>query len=181
MVPTCVLQTPPPLPSATMYFTNNGHITGTSGTNTISFETFQLLRIGSSDGTIRVPSAIPMSEKPYLKEMVVDLFFWKIKSLAVNSVFSFADLVATIATYFNFNTSSVEIEAATAADRIRAAFFLVEYLTSLGFRNQYGTPVSYRPGDTWLAHLHYFTFRSALNAIPFIFVSRTRYFLSILF
>ena len=118
-----------------MSFTNTCPTTGTSGTNTVSFGSFQLLKIGSSDGTIRVPSAIPMLEKPYRKSMVADLFFRKVKALAVDSAFSSADLVATIATYFDFNTSSAEIEAATAAERIRAAVFQVEYLTGLGFRN----------------------------------------------
>ena len=122
------------------------------------------MKVGSSDGTIRVPAAIPMSENLYRKVMVVDLFFRKIKALSVNCAFSSADLVATIATYFDFNTNSAKIEAATAAERIRAAVFQVEYLTGLGFRNQYGTPVSYRPGYTRPAHLHYFAFRSTLRA-----------------
>ena len=135
MAPIRVLQTQPLLPSATMSFTNTCPTTGTSGTNTVSFGSFQLLKIGSSDGTIRVPSAIPMLEKPYRKSMVADLFFRKVKALAVDSAFSSADLVATIATCFDFNTSSAEIEAATAAERIRAAVFQVEYLTGLGFRN----------------------------------------------
>ena len=125
MAPTRVLLTPPLLPFATMTFTNYGHTTGTSGTKTLSFGTFQLVKVGSSDGTIRVPSAIPMSEKPYRKAMVADLFFRKVKALAVDSAFSSADLVATIATYFDFNTSSAEIEAAKAAAGIRAAIFQV--------------------------------------------------------
>ena len=135
MAPIRVLQTQLLLPSATMSFTNTCPTTGTSGTNTVSFGSFQLLKIGSSDGTIRVPSAIPMLEKPYRKSMVADLFFRKVKALAVDSAFSSADLVTTIATYFDFNSISAEIEAATAAERIRAAVFQVEYLTGLGFRN----------------------------------------------
>ena len=55
--------------------------------------------------------------------MVADLFFRKIKVLAVNSAFSSAGLMSTIATYFDFNTSSAEIEAATVVERIRAAVF----------------------------------------------------------
>ena len=150
-----------------MAFTNYGHTTGTtgtSGTNIVSFGSFKLLKVGCRDGTIRVPSAILMSEKPYRKAMVADSFFREVKALTVDSVFSSTDLVATIATYFDFNTSSAEIEAATAAERIRATIFQVEYLTGLGFRNQYGTPVSYRQGDTRQVHLHYFAFRSALRA-----------------
>ena len=96
--------------------------------------------------------------------MVADLFFRKIKVLAVNSAFSSAGLMSTIATYFDFNTSPAEIEAVTVVERIRATVFQVEYLTVLGFRNQYRVPVSYRPGDTRPVHLHYFAFRSALRA-----------------
>ena len=164
MASTRILLTPPLLPSATMAFTNYGHTTGTSGTSTVSFGSFQLVKVGSSDGTIGVPSAIPMSAKLYRKAMVADLFFRKVKALAVDSAFSSADLVATIATYFDFNTSSAEIEATKVAARIRAAVFQVEYLTGLGFRNQYGTPISYRQGDTRPANLHYFAFRSAIRA-----------------
>ena len=104
-----------------------------------------------------------MSKKPYRKAMVADLFFRKLKALAVDSASFSADLVATIATYFDFNTSSAVIEAATSAERIRAAVFQVEYLTGLGFRNQYGTPVSYSQGDTRPVNLHYFAFRSAFR------------------
>ena len=135
-------------------------MTGTSGNNIISFGS--LMRVDTSDGMVRVLSAIPMSEKPYRKAMVADFFFQKIKALVVNSAFSSVDLVATIATYFDFNTSSVEIEEATTADKTSAAVFKVDYLASLGFRNQCGTPVSCRP-----ANLTSFDFRSVTRASAF--------------
>lgn len=108
-------------------------MTGTSGNNIISFGS--LKRVDTSDGMVRVLSDIPMSEKPYRKAMVADFFYQKIKALVVNSAFSSVDLVATIATYFDFNTCSAEIEAVAAVDKISAAVFKVDYFASLGFRN----------------------------------------------
>ena len=55
--------------------------------------------------------------------MVANLFFRVIKGLGIDSSFSSADLVATIATYFDFNTSSVEIEATAAVNFILATLF----------------------------------------------------------
>ena len=97
------------------------------------------MEVGSSARTIRVPTALPMSEKPYRKAMVADIFFRKIKALALESDFSSADLVVTFATYFDFNTGSAEIESVAAANKIHDAVFCVENLIGLGFRNQYGT------------------------------------------
>ena len=139
MAPRRVLQTPPPLPSATMAITKLGHTIGTSGNPLNTFGSFQLMEVGSSARTIRVPTALPMSEKPYRKAMVADIFFRKIKALALESDFSSADLVVTFATYFDFNTGSAEIESVAAANKIHDAVFCVENLIGLGFRNQYGT------------------------------------------
>ena len=135
-------------------------MTGTSGNNIISF--WSLIRVDTSDGMFRVLSAIPMSEKPYRKAMVADFFYQKIKALVVNSAFFSVDLVATIAIYFDFNTSSAESEAVAAVDKISAAVFKVDYLASLGFRNQCGTPISCRP-----ANLTYFDFCSVTRASVF--------------
>ena len=130
MAPRRVLQTPPPLPSATMAITKLGHTTGTSGNPLNTFGAFRLMEVGSSARTIRVPTALPMSEKPYRKAMVADIFFRKIKALALESDFSSADLVATIATYFDFNTGSAEIESAAAAIRFTMPFFTLRTLSA---------------------------------------------------
>ena len=122
-----------------MAITKLGHTTGNSGNVLNSFGSFQLMEVGSSAKTIRVPTALPMSEKPHRKATVANIFFRKIKALLLESDFSSADQVATIATYFDFNTESAEIESTAAADKIHDAFFRVENLIGLGFRNQYGT------------------------------------------
>ena len=92
--------------------------------------------------------------------MVVALFYRKIKTLAIDSFFSFSDLVATIVTYFDFNTSSTEIEVALAVNKICAA-------TGLGFRNQYGNPVFCNPNEPHPAHFTYSDFRSVMRADSF--------------
>lgn len=141
MVPRRVLQNPPLLPSATMSFTNNIHTTGTAGENIISFESYQLMEVGTSSKAIWVPAALLILKKIYYKAIMTKLFFHKIKALAFDSSFSSSNLVATIVTYFNSNMNSVVIDAATSVNKIRAAVFHVENLTSLGSRNQYETPV----------------------------------------
>ena len=82
----------------------------------------------------------------------------------LESDFSSANLVATIATYFDFNTGSAEIESAAAADKIHDADFRVENLIGPGFRNQYGTQIYCRPNEPRTANLTYFAFRSAVRA-----------------
>lgn len=155
MAPRSVLQIQTHLLSATMSFTNNGHTTCISGNK------YLLMEVDTSIKMIRVPTVLPMSEKPYRDTMVVELFR-NIKALAVDSSFSPAELVATIATYFDFNTSSAESEAATVTYKICSAIFQVDNLTSLGFRNQYGTPVLCRPNEPRPAHLTYLDFRSMI-------------------
>ena len=162
-----VLHSPPPLPSITMSFTNTDHTTGTSDRNFTSFESYQLMEVGTSAKKIQVPMALPMSDKLYRKAMTADLFFRKIKALAVGSSFSSEDLVATIATYFDFHTGSVEIEAAKAVNIIRATVYQVKNLTGLGFRNQYGTPILCHLNKPCPANLTYFAFRSVLRAYSF--------------
>ena len=95
---------------------------------------------------------------------MTNIFFRKIKALAFDSSFSSSNLVAIIVTYFNFNMNSVVIEAATVVNKIRVAVFHVENLTSLGFRNQYETPVFCRLNEPRPAHLIYFDFCSVMRA-----------------
>ena len=170
MAPKRVLLTPLPLPSATMTFghhnnTNNTmNTSGTSGIGGGSFGVYKLISVGTSDRTIRVPSVLPMSERPYRKAMVANLFFRKIEALASDPSFTSADLISTIATYFDFNTSPAENEATAAADKIRAAVFHVDNLTGLGFRNQFGADVAFDMASSRPANLRYFAFRSMLRA-----------------
>ena len=117
------------------------NITSASDIGGAAFGGYKLVTVGTSEQTIWVPVSLPMSERPYRKVMVANLFFRKIKALAVDSDFTSADLVSTIATYFNFNTSSAENEAAAAAKTIRATVFNVSNLTGLGFQNQLGATV----------------------------------------
>ena len=49
--------------------------------------------------------------------MVVNLFFRYIKALAIDSLLPSINIVITIDTYFDFNKSSVEIEAEMTADK----------------------------------------------------------------
>ena len=76
-----------------------------------------------------------MSERPYHKIMVANISVRKIRALEVKPFFSSTDLVATIFTYFDFNTSSVDMEVVTVVDKIRAVFY-VKNLINLDFRNQ---------------------------------------------
>ena len=92
-----------------------------------------------------------MSERPYRKAVVANLFFRKIKALVVDSVFISADLISTIAVYFNFNTSPAEDEAAAAAETIRDAVFHVGNLTGLGFQN-----FNSRPNRSYEENYHSF-------------------------
>ena len=137
--------------------TNNGHTTGTSDN---TFGSYQLLAVGTSDRTIRVPIPLPMSQLPYCKVMVVGLFFSTIKGLATDSTLSSVDLVSTIVGYFDFNISSVEEEGMVAAKKNRTAIFKLEKITGLGFRNHKGGSVSFDPNDTRPADLTHFAFRS---------------------
>ena len=96
--------------------------------------------------------------------MVANLFFRKIEALASDSSFTSADLISTIDTYFDFNTSPAENEATAAADKIRAVVFHVDNLTGLGFRNQFGADVALDMASSRPANLRYFAFRSMLRA-----------------
>jgi len=111
-----------------------------------------------------VPVPLPMSQLPYRKAMVADLFFGTIKGLALDSAFSSADLIATTAGYFGFNTSSAEDEATVASAKIRAAIFNVEHLTGLGFRNRKGDTVSFDSTGVRPKDIRYFAFRSVFTA-----------------
>ena len=115
--------------------TNNGQ---TSGNSDNALGSYHLLAVGTSDRTIRVTVPLPMSQSPYRKEMVADLFFGTIKGLVMDSTLFSADFVVNIAGYFDFNTSLAEEKAMVAAQKIRATIFKVELLTGLGFRNHKG-------------------------------------------
>ena len=182
MAPRWVLQTPPPLLSVTMAITKLSHTTDTSDHALNFFGSFELMEVGSSAKTIRIPTALPISKKPYHKAMVTDIFSRKIKALALESDFFSVDLVATIATYFDFNTGSTESESATVADTIYDAVFRVENLINLGFRNQYGTHIHCHPNEPRSANLSYITL-FALRCGPQLLTveDRTTSFLLILF
>ena len=174
MVPNRVLLTQSPLPSATMTFgisgnnnTNankNMNISGTSGIGGGSFGVYRLGTVETSGKTISVPSVLPMSELPYRKAMVANLFSCKIEALVMDSSFISTDLISIIGTYFKFNTSPAENEATAAANKIGAAVFHVDNLTGLGFRNQYGVDISFDMVDDRPANLCYFAFSSMLRA-----------------
>ena len=143
---------------------NHNNIVQTTGTSGNVFGSYQLLAVGTSDRNIRVPVPLPMSQLPYRKAMVADLFFGTIKGLALDSAFSSADLIATTAGYFGFNTSSAEDEATVASDKVRAAIYNVEHLTGLGFCNRKGNTVSFDPIGDRPEDLRYFAFRSVFMA-----------------
>ena len=140
------------------------NIAGTSGIGGAAFSGYKLVTVGTSEQTIRVPVALPMSERPYRKAMVTNFFFRKIKALAVDSVFISANLVSTIAAYFNFNTSPAEDEATAAAETIHDSVFYVGNLTGLGFQNQLGAAVLFDVTAERPANLRYFDFRSSFRA-----------------
>ena len=117
------------------------NITSASGIGGAAFGGYKLVAVGTSEKTIWVPVALPMSERPYRNAMVANLFFRKIKALAVDSYFTSVDLVSAIATYFTLNTSPAENEAAAAAKTIRATAFNANNLTGLEFQNQLGATV----------------------------------------
>ena len=133
--------------------TINGHITGTSGN---TFGSYKFLVVGTSERMIRVPVPLPMSQLPYRKAMVVDLFFGTVKGLAIDSIFSSADLVVMIAGYFDFNTSSAEEEETVAVKNIRAAIFDVNHLTGLALRDHKGGSISFDPTGASPQNLTYF-------------------------
>ena len=137
---------------------------GTSGIDGGSFGVYKLVTVGTRDKTIRVPFVLTMSERPYRKAMVANLFFRKIDALASDSSFTTADLISPIVTYFNFNTSPAENEATAAADKIRAAVFHVDNITGLGFRNQFGSDVVFDVADSRPAKPPFFSFRSMSRA-----------------
>ena len=78
------------------------------------------------------------------------------KKLAVDSSFSSADLVVIIATYFDINARSAEIEATIAANTIRAADFHAEITPGFGFRIQYSTSILL--SFQWAPHLTPYSF-----------------------
>ena len=158
--------TPLPPTSITMSNTtnNNMNITDTPGIGDAAFGGYKLVAVGTSEHTIQVPVALPMSKHPYRKVMVVNLFFRKIKTLATDLSFTSAKLVSTIATYFNWNTSPVEKKSSIAAETIPAAVLHVSNLTGLSYQNQYGAAVSFDITDARPANLRYFTFRSNWRA-----------------
>ena len=107
---------------------DNGHTTGTSGN---AFGSYKILAVGTSERILCVPVPLPVSQPPYRKAMLTDLFFGTFKGLEIDSIFSSADLVSTIAEYFDFNTSLAEEEATVAVKHIRAAIFDVNHLTGI--------------------------------------------------
>ena len=143
---------------------NNNNTVKTTGTTGNAFGSYQLLAVGTSDKNIRVPVPLPMSQLPYRKVMVADLFFGTIKGLALDSAFSSADLIATTAGYFGFNTSSAEDEVTVASVKVRAAIFNIEHLTGLGFHNSKVDAVSFDPTGVRPKDLRYFAFRSVFTA-----------------
>ena len=107
-----------------------------------------------------------MSERPYRKAMVTNLFFRKIKALVleVDSSFTSVDIVSTIAIYFNFNTSFADNGASVVAKTIRAAVFRVSNLTGLWIRSQCGTDVYFGITNARPTDIYYFTLRSNSQA-----------------
>ena len=158
--------TPLPPTSITMSNTsnNNMNITDTPGIGDAAFGGYKLVAVGTSEHTIQVPVALPMSKHPYRKVMVVNFFFRKIKTLATDLSFTSAELVSTIATYFNWNTSPVENKSSIAAETIPAAVLHVSNLTGLSYQNQYGAAVSFDITDARPVNLRYFTFCSNWRA-----------------
>ena len=79
MAPKYVLRTPPPLPSATIYSSTNGHTTGPTGINVYSFGSYQLMEVGTAAEMISASAALRLLEKFYRKAMVINPFFRTIK------------------------------------------------------------------------------------------------------
>ena len=134
MAPIRVLQTPPPLPFATISFSTNGHTTGTTGNNVYSFESSQLMEVGTAATTIPASAGLRLSKKFYRTAGLAHSFFRMVKKLAVDSSFSSANLAVTLVTYFDMHTCLATIAAMIAAHTIRAAVFHAMDTTGFGFR-----------------------------------------------
>ena len=77
--PFWVLRSPPPLPSATISFSTNGHTTGTTGNNVNSFGSSQPMDVGTAATTIPASAALRLSKKFYRTAGLAYPFFRMIK------------------------------------------------------------------------------------------------------
>ena len=168
MAPIRVLQTPPPLPFATISFSTNGHTTGTTGNNVYSFGSSQLMEVCTAATRIPASAALWLSEKLYRTAWVKNPYFRAIKELAVDSSPSSINLLVILATYFDIYTRSAEIETVTTVDEIRAAGFHAKITTGFGFRILYSPSKFYRLNDHHASHHIFLYFNYVICAYSFI-------------
>jgi len=113
-----------------------------------------------SELTIRTLVPDPISAEPYRKALIEKIFFHQILSLSDSPPVSFNDLIATVASYFDINTGSAEMETETATQSIFRSFFHVLNLINVTFFDTFGKPIKVPDTDSRPADVTYFTFRS---------------------
>jgi hypothetical protein len=132
---------------------------------TTSSDAFVALTLGRSANAIDllVPSAPPVHAAPDLKARCFDF----LSDLLVEHslLFSSAELIAAFK-HIPSSSYNATLEASSCCSDLRSAFFLVNNLVALGFRDHLGAPISISitpDASTRPSGISYFAFRSSVN------------------
>ena len=103
-----------------------------------------------------------MCKIPYRKALTAHHFFKKIKLITVNSTFSHEYLISIMASYFEFETRSTDIQSEAAVLVNQCEFFHVDNQVSIGFIDSRIKLVLIDQQNP-LPGVTYFLFRSTVN------------------
>jgi hypothetical protein len=139
--------------------------TAMSTTTPTSSAAFVALTLGRSANAIDllVPSAPPVHAAPDLKSRCFDFLSDLLLEHSVN--YSSAELIAAFS-HIPSSTYNAALEASDCCVAIRSAFFLVDNLVALGFRDHNGDPISKAistDASTRPDGISYFAFRSTVD------------------
>ena len=138
-------------------------------TNRSASTTFTTLSLGRSANAIDllVPTAPPVHDATDLKARCFDYLADLLLEHA--SLYSSTELIAAF-NHIPGSTYNAAIESASICSEIRSAFFLIDHLVGLGFRDRHGLPITHditADLSTRPSGLYYFAFRSTVNPTTF--------------
>ena len=107
----------------------------------MAFRQFTRIAVGVTEAVIRAPVALLVVDTPHRKTLVARHFLWHIKQLAETESFSAEYILITIASYFDFEPGTTEVQSEQEPEGIRSDFVADHNLFGVGFRDNYNKAV----------------------------------------
>jgi len=115
-----------------------------------TFKLYQLVIVDTSNKNICVSATLPNLSATLPQTNSCKNMFRKVYTLVLESNFSSSELVATMYSYFHFNTRSAGVDVTWKMDKICNAIFHIEHLTCLKFHDYLDKSVYFSTPDPCL-------------------------------